>query len=270
MRAGTLAALLLCGCGRDAAHRIPVTLPEAAAVFPVPADAITITVTATGEIYRAGEKTTLESLPEAQRDESGIRRNPIVIEADAALKVGDITALIGKMISSGRCAKISFATRHAREMSTVPLCVPISYSPPGLRYFDGPNDVNQLGEIGNRTFVEPQHLWILVRPDPLRVEQMTVCGWTRFSRVPWGRTPAKDDGSAAVEPWPGERPPYGDWTLDMLRRFLARTEVVAASPALVLFPEKDDALATTLKLAADLRQFRVQVMLFLPWWDRGK
>lgn len=158
-----------------------------------------------------------------------------------------------------------------RPRSRVPICVPIAYSPPGLRFVDGPREFNELGSFETRFdpvrgyhrsyFTEKSHIWIELRAEPLRVESITVGGWESCIPLIWTHT--IDWRKSGGKFWAGDSPGNGPWTLETLRDFVRRPDVAAEVPILLLMAWPEDRLETCVQRAAELRGLGLQVMFML-------
>ncbi|MCC6741198.1 MAG: hypothetical protein IT452_19310, partial [Planctomycetia bacterium] len=239
---------------------------------PIPAGILTITIASTGQIYREGALTTIADLPEARNDlQRGVIRQPILLAADSTLSMRSVIPLFRELVEQGKCSDISFAVERSGQRSRVPICIPIAYSPPGLRFMDGPREINELGsyktQFGaeggfNRSiFIEKSHIWIELRTEPLRVESVTIGGWESCRPLIWTHT--IDGRRPGGKFWSGDWPEKGSLTLETLQDFVRRPEVAHEAPVLLLFALPEDSVDTCVRRAAELRSIGPQVMFML-------
>ncbi len=254
MRIATSAfvAFVAVGCSTETRPSVPIA--RVAKAEPVPANAITLTLLSAEELLRDGVRMKVGDLPEAKRPSDqapSVNRVPLLLEVDATWKFKAVVPLVERLILQGKCANQGYAVQTAAGPGVIPMCIPIDYSPPGLRFMDGSREFNELGES------EQSHLWIDLHPAPLNVTGVRI--GKHVASEFYGAKPGEK-----IRPWSGSRPPDGAWTIDMLRGFLDRADVKPERPILVISVTTEDVLGPCLEGVAELRQLGQQVIFWVP------
>lgn len=248
----SLVAIVMAGCSPE--NRPSVPIARVAKAEPVPANAITLTLLSAEDLLRDGVRMKVADLPEAKRpgdNAPSVNRVPVLLEVDATWKFKAVVPVIERLAVQGRCANQGYVVQTAAGPGVIPMCIPIAYSPPGLRFIDGSREFNELGDS------EQSHLWIDLHPAPLRVTGVRV-GKYEAAKF-YGAKPGEE-----IHPWSGSRPADGAWTIDMLKAFLDRADVNSERPILVISVTAEDVLGPCLKGVAELRQLGPQVVFGVP------
>lgn len=240
------------GCSPETRPSVPIA--RVAKAEPVPANAITLTLLSAEDLLHDGVRMKVADLPEAKRpgdNAPSVNRVPVLLEVDASWKFKAVVPLVERLIVQGRCANQGYVVQTAAGPGVIPMCIPIAYSPPGLRFMDGSREFNELGES------EQSHLWIDLHPAPLRVTGVRIGKYVAWEF--YGAKPGEK-----IRPWSGSRPPDGAWTMDMLKSFLDRSDVKPERPILVISVTAEDVLGPCLQGVAELRQLGPQVVFWVP------
>ena len=238
--------LALAGCEKPATGiGSTVNLVKVPAAGGIQPGSTWITLTATRELRRDGVAVACEGLPARLGPATHNRREtPILIEADASLKIGDLLPLLDSLFK-GSCVNLSFlvATDHGSGALNFP--VVMEHMCHDLWYWDGSREHHD----------SSPHLWIEVRPGPLRLVSVTT------EREPF-LVSSEPDKLELIQPsaWPGERPPAGPCSEETLKSFLARPDVAALSPFIRLHLVPEDSLDSALATLSALRRLGLAVL----------
>lgn len=241
-----IAALALTGCEKPAPGLVPaVNLVKVVEAGDIQPGSTRITLTASRELRREGVPTTKADLPERVHGPAGARReHPILIEADSSLKIRDLIPLL-KSLFNGNCVNLSFlvATDLGPRALTFPVIV--EHFCHDLWYWDGPHE----------HYDSRAHLWIELRPGPLRLVSVTT---DREPRL----VSEEPDKLKTRQPqaWAGERPPDGPCSEETLRTFLGRADVAALSPFIRLQLMPEDSLDSAFSTLSALRHMGASVL----------
>lgn len=236
-------------CVRNEAPSIEVT--SAGDLQP---GATRFTVTASGEIWRDGVKTTAAELPEAKPKQRGVL-DPKLIVADGALTTGDLVPLLEALISTGGCLNVSFLVTSKGREGELALPVESEHCCGCLKFDAGTFHYNEHGTN------DWSHLWISARPEPLTITGM------QAEPLDSIYFPDADEDPAPKEPppkpaWSAEKMPEGTLTADVLKAFFDRELIRAARPVVVLDVPPETRVSDLLRDMATLRESGV---LYLVW-----
>ncbi|MBI2920059.1 MAG: hypothetical protein HYY18_03120 [Planctomycetes bacterium] len=238
-----MAALALTGCEKPTPGLVPaVNLVKVVEAGDIQPGSTRITLTASRELRREGVPATFADLPERVKGPAGVRReHPILIEADASLKIRDLIPLLESLLA-GNSVNLSFLVATDRGPRALTFPVIMEHFCHDLWYWDGSREHHD----------SRAHLWIELRPDPLRLVSVTTDREPRLvSEEPELRQP---------QAWSGDRPPDGPCSEETLKTFLGRPDVAALSPFIRLRLIPEDSLDSAFSTLSALRHLGASVL----------
>jgi hypothetical protein len=247
--------LLLTQCNKRPSSPTGVQLVVVRTAMSTPTNAVRITVSRFGTVQRNGQPISIDAIPECQRSSARSPSEHCILECDSSLTFESILPILTPMVLAGKRKSIVFAVRSGQGEGVLPLCVPVDWSPPGLRFARLDGEFNELGER------EIEHIWIEVFSDPLEVRRIVLGRWSnRNAEIRSGETNA---WPASTPRWGGAPADLQSWGVEHLRRYIVQREVSNLRPIVLVEAAPKDRIEPTLQLVSELSQIGAPVLFFV-------
>ncbi len=219
---------------QEAELKEKITLEHAGDIDP---ESVLFTIHEGGRVTWKGKVQTREvMLARASSTPGKLNRKPILFEVDPKAGFDAVRDVLELLTGNPHCVNYAFLVSSPKGAGIVPLPMQDSRTN-GIHLFEGRNEEKVIGHYDSK------YLELVISAGKDGAIEVKAVNFTIPGSEPAIFYPeARDtEGNKADQPskapdisWHGEHPPCGIWTLEGLRTFLARPDVAALSPYIVL------------------------------------